>query len=389
MSEDLKFADETSAPIPASNPWLVLVVDDDVEVHAVTRLALQDCMVEGRPLRLLNAHSAQAAKQLLRDFEDIGLILLDVVMESEHAGLELVRHVREVMGNTTVRIVLRTGQPGQAPARDVLGRYEIDDYRIKTELNFERLHVLVTTALRTYRMVGELAQKNLALSRSNQELEQFAYVASHDLQTPLRGIISFTQLLATRYDKVLDDEAREYMQFIVSGGRDMQRLINDLLQYSRVGHSHADFAPVDLNQVLAKAVGALAAATAARAAEITVLPMPTVFANAVQMEQLFRNLFDNALKFQPQEKPWIKVTATTAGQRWRIVVEDGGIGIAAAYLDQIFEVFVRLHSQEEYPGTGVGLAICRKIARLHGGDLQVESTPGTGTRMIVTLPLAG
>ncbi|MDP3856613.1 MAG: ATP-binding protein [Stagnimonas sp.] len=390
MSDALRFAEEPEPTPSPARPWPVLVVDDDAEVLAVTRLALQDCLVEGRPLELLEASSGRAARAVLEARGDIGLILLDVVMESEHAGLELVQHVREVLGNSLVRIVLRTGQPGEAPAREVLQRYQIDDYRTKTELNFERLVVLVTAALRTYGALTELARKNIELKRSNQELERFAYVASHDLQTPLRGIVSFTHLLAQRYQHLFDAQAREYMDFIVHGGHELQRLIDDLLAFSRLGRGDGELSPVDLQQVFGHVLGTLEPVIAQRQARIEAEPLPVVLGRAQQLEQLFRNLIDNGLKFQPGERPWVRIRSTCKDRHCELAFEDGGIGIAAEHQAQIFEVFTRLHTQDAYPGSGVGLAICRKIALLHGAELQVESAPGQGTRMILgPLALAG
>lgn len=382
MSEQLHYAEEAPAE-SGGPPWPVLVVDDDAEVVAVTRLALRDCIVDGRPLELLATESASEARRILQTRPDIGLILLDVVMESEHAGLELVQYIREELGNRLVRIVLRTGQPGEAPARDLLRRYQIDDYRTKTELNFERLQVLVTAALRTYGAFTALAARNLELQRSNQELERFAYVASHDLQTPLRGIVSFTALLSRRYQSLFDQEGKEYLNFIVRGGHDLQRLIDDLLAFSRLGRDGSEQAPVDLNSVLGHAMDTLSTAIAAREARITAPHLPTVLGNAGQLEQLFRNLIDNGLKFQPGAHPWLRIDSRCDDGRCELWFEDGGIGIAPEHQEQIFEAFTRLHTQDAYPGTGIGLAICRKIAQQHGAELRVESETGRGTRMIL------
>lgn len=383
MSDALHFAEELASNTQHLPPWPVLVVDDDGEVHAVTRLALQQCIVEGRSLELISAHSAAEAEEIMRQRDDIALILLDVVMESEHAGLELVHYIREVRKAQHVRVVLRTGQPGQAPAREVMRRYQIDDYRTKTELNFERLHILVASALRTYRALTELA-------RSNRELERFAYIASHDLQTPLRGIVSFTQLLAQRYQPLLDAAGREYVDFIVQGGRDLQRLIQDLLAYARVRRDATPHQSVNLNTVLQQVLAEHASVIASRKAEVQVGELPMVHGDAQQLAQLFRNLIDNALKFQPGPKPWVRVEATADADphRWRLAVRDGGIGIAVEHQTQIFDVFVRLHTQDEYPGSGMGLALCAQIVRMHGGTMEVESAVGAGTTMRFTLPRA-
>ncbi|HVT35168.1 MAG TPA: histidine kinase dimerization/phospho-acceptor domain-containing protein, partial [Nevskiaceae bacterium] len=237
---------------PDAPPWLVLVVDDDAEVHAVTRLALSAFEFAGRPVRILEAHSAAEARTRLAQHTDIALILLDVVMETEHAGLDLVRYIRDELKNSIVRIVLRTGQPGQAPPLDVVVRYEIDDYRSKTEMTFERLNISTLTALRAYRLLQQMEQRQRELAQSNQDLERFAYVASHDLQAPLRSVAGFAQILQKRYTMALDSEGRELLDFVMRGTSDMQALINDLLQLSRVGRSSAARGLVNLNQVLSK-----------------------------------------------------------------------------------------------------------------------------------------
>lgn len=370
--------------------WRILVVDDDPEVLAVTRLCLRDFRFADRAVVLLDADSAAAARAILDATPDIALILLDVVMETEHAGLELVRYVREGLDNPAVRIVLRTGQPGQAPAMEVADRYQIDDYRTKTELTFERLRVLVTTALRTYSLVRQLESRSRALAEHASELERFSYVASHDMQTPLANIARLVQLLQRRLASVLDDRQRELMDLLVSSTHDLQQLISDLLALARVGREHIDrSAPVDLNQTLRHIVGSMQVLIEDRQVTLEVGPLPVVQGHAVLLEQLLRNLIDNAIKFQPQARPQVFVSGHETPEGWEIRVQDAGIGIDAEHLQRIFEPFQRLHTREAFPGSGVGLAICRRVARLHGGTIVAESRPGEGTTMVVRLTRHG
>lgn len=175
MSDTLAFAPERARPEASGTPWQVLVVDDDPEVHAVTRLMLENCEFAGRRLTLLHAHSAAEARTRLGEHPGIALVLLDVVMETEHAGLDVARHIRQELGNHAIRIVLRTGQPGQTPVQQVVAEYDIDDYLPKSELRFQRLHILATTTLRTYALLRELEAKQAELRRSNEELERFAF----------------------------------------------------------------------------------------------------------------------------------------------------------------------------------------------------------------------
>ncbi|MCC2655731.1 MAG: response regulator receiver Signal transduction histidine kinase [Panacagrimonas sp.] len=374
----------------AAEPWQILVVDDDPEVLAVTRLCLRDFRFANRPVVLLDADSAAAARAVLARVPDIALILLDVVMETEHAGLDLVRYVRENLENAAVRIVLRTGQPGQAPAMEVAERYQIDDYRTKTELTFERLQVLVTTALRTYGLVRQLESRSRALAEHASELERFSYVASHDMQTPLANIARLVQLLERRLADILTDRQRELMELLVSSTHDLQQLISDLLALARIGREEIDrSAPVDLNRTLERILGSMQVLIDDRRVRIEVGPLPVVEGHAVLLEQLLRNLIDNAIKFQPQAQPYVNITGRETTEGWEVRVQDAGIGIDAEHLQRIFEPFQRLHTREAFPGSGVGLAICRRVARMHGGTIVAESSPGQGTTMVVRLARHG
>lgn len=383
----LTLAADAAPARDAPEPWQVLVVDDDPEVRAVTHLSLQEFRFEGRSARIHDAGSLEAAKRQLAEIPDIALILLDVVMETEHAGLDLVRYVRDQLDNHAIRIVLRTGQPGQAPALQVAERYEIDDYRLKTELTFERLQVLVTTALRSYGRARQLEARSQALAEHVSELERFNYVASHDMQTPLANIARLVQLLQVRLAGNLNERQRELMDLLVSSTRDLQRLIDDLLALARVGRGQCSLTDlVDLDRTMGRVAKQLRSLLDERAVRLEYSSLPVVVGNEVLLEQLLRNLIGNAIKFQPGEHPYVGVKVTETDRGWELRVVDSGIGIEAEYLERIFEPFHRLHTHEQFPGSGVGLAICRRVARLHGGDIRAESVPGQGTTMIVTLP---
>ncbi|MEN6341853.1 MAG: ATP-binding protein [Methanospirillum sp.] len=226
------------------------------------------------------------------------------------------------------------------------------------------------------------------LERSNEELQRFAYVASHDLQEPLRSIISFSQLLERRYKGKLDPDADDSIGFIVDGGNRMQALITDLLTVSRVTTTAAPIVETDAGEVVAGVVCDLADAIATATATITVGPMPPVMADAAQLEQVFANLIGNAIKYRrPRVPPRIAVFAR-AGPMVEFAVRDNGIGIEAEYFDRIFEMFRRLHTHDEYEGTGIGLAVVKRIVDRHGGTVRVESVPGEGTTFFFTLPAA-
>jgi len=237
------------------------------------------------------------------------------------------------------------------------------------------------------RTAARLAQQTAELRRSNEELQQFAYVASHDLQEPLRMVASYTQLLARRYRGKLDADADEFIEYAVDGARRMQALINDLLAYSRVGTRGQEFEPTDANAVFDQVVTDLGAAIEEAQAVVTRDDLPTVVVDPSQFGQLLQNLLSNAIKFRGERPPRVHVSARLEDDAWLFSVSDNGIGIAPEYTDRIFVIFQRLHSRAQYPGTGIGLAICKKIVERHGGRIWVESTPGEGSTFYFTLPL--
>jgi PAS domain S-box-containing protein len=235
----------------------------------------------------------------------------------------------------------------------------------------------------------ELARQAEELKRSNSELEQFAYVASHDLQEPLRMISSYTQLLMRRYGDRFDKEAKEFMDFVVDGSARMKQLIEDILAYSRIGTRGRELAPVESEAALKRALGSLRGSIEASGATVTHDPLPPVHADAVQLAQLFQNLIGNALKFKGPDAPLVRVSATQRADAWEFAVNDNGIGIDPEFFGRIFMVFQRLHGKGEYPGTGIGLAICKKVVDRHGGRIWVESWPGAGSTFYFTLPRKG
>jgi PAS domain S-box-containing protein len=240
------------------------------------------------------------------------------------------------------------------------------------------------------KLVEALAGRAAELARSNRELEQFSYIASHDLQEPLRMVGSYTQLLEQRYAAQLDDDAREFLRYAREGAARMRELIDALLAYSRIDTRAQPFQRVPMSQVLTIALANLRASIEQANAVVSVNgAMPEVEGDAVQLGQVVQNLIGNAIKFHGPNPPHIWVTAERRGPDWRFSVRDDGIGILPEYQDRIFVLFQRLHSREEYAGTGIGLSVCKKVVERHGGKLWVESTgvPGEGSTFLFTLPV--
>ncbi|MFC9286810.1 ATP-binding protein [Streptomyces sp. NPDC057052] len=257
--------------------------------------------------------------------------------------------------------------------------------RLSGEIDFMRRRLVRELAF-TEEARLRLDAQTADLQRSNAELEQFAYVASHDLQEPLRKVSSFTQLLQRRYGGRLDDRADQYIDYAVDGANRMQTLINDLLDFSRVGRVHHELQSVDLESVLEQTLSSLSVSIEETGASITHDPLPSLVADPTQMGMLWQNLIGNAVKFhRPDRTPEIHVSAAPEGALWRFAVTDNGIGIDPEYAEKVFVIFQRLHTREAYNGSGIGLAMCKKIVEFHGGTIGVDPDHHDGARITFTL----
>jgi len=334
------------------------------------------------------------------EFVQPDLILLDVMMP----GLDGFETCRRLKANEATRDIPVIFMTALADTGDKLTGFAVGavDYVTKP-LNGAEVLARIDTHLTLYALRQQLAAQNAqlqkeiaareetqaALQRSNTELEQLAYVASHDMQEPLRMVASYLQLVAQRYQGRLDADADEFIGYAVDGAKRMQALINDLLAYSRLGTKARPFEPTDCNAVVATALSHLRVAIADSGAAVTHDPLPTLMGDASQLLQLFQNLIANAVKFRGDAAPRVHVSAEPADGGWRFTVRDNGIGIAPEYFERIFVLFQRLHGRGAYPGTGIGLAICKKVVERHGGHIEVRSQPGEGSTFTFTLAAAG
>ena len=363
-----------SGALPARAPAGEGVEQQPGQVRVVRRVAL-----EGEPLGTLYiASDLHDVDEMLERFA--GLMLLVMLGSS---GLAL------VLSSGLQRGILDKVQRLSRAAHAVTLEH---DYAVRVEGDgrdeLGRLIEAVNAMLHQIQLRdAELEAQARELARSNADLEQFAYVASHDLQEPLRVINSYTQLLGSRYTELFDERARKYMEFVTDSATHMQQLIEDLLAYSRLGR---DWQPTDVraDEALDQALRNLRASLDEAHAQVEREPLPVVRANATYLTQLFQNLLSNAIKFRAEAAPVIQVGAVRTAEGWQFHVKDNGIGIAGDYHQKIFALFKRLHPRSRYPGTGIGLGFCQKIVKLHGGRMWLSSAAGEGSTFYFTIPEA-
>lgn len=309
--------------------------------------------------------------------------LFEPMLDLDHPG----QRVRRVIEHVT------RADPAQLKAAvDVSARPSGAESR-RFELRFATLPNDTFAALAidsTERSARErdLRQRVRGLEQSNADLEQFASIASHDLREPLRMVVSYTQLLSERYRGKLDDKADKFISYAVQGATRMQRLIDDLLAYSRLENPGRPSLPTQTADALRDSLSDMRATIQDAGAQINYGPLPMVLVDPVQLTQLFQNLIHNAIKFRREEPPEIEVSAESEGGMWRISIRDNGIGIEKRFHDRIFQMFQRLHERSKYEGNGIGLATARKIVERHGGTIALSSTPGHGSTFSFTLPAA-
>jgi signal transduction histidine kinase len=283
-----------------------------------------------------------------------------------------------------IPVILVTGALGELTAVECI-KQGAADYVLKDQM--ARLPESVRRAMREKKLREDHQQGQLELARSNRDLEQFAYVASHDLQEPLRMVATYTQLLSERYRGKLDENADKYIHYAVDGALRMQKLVQDLLAFSRVGRQGTAARSTDCNLVIQAALQNLEAALQESGAVVKADPLPVVIADGAQLTQVFQNLIGNAIKFRGPGAPTIQISAEGKDKEWTFSVKDNGIGIAPDQAENVFVIFRRLHTREEYSGNGIGLSICKKIIEHHGGRIWFESEPGHGSNFKFTLPV--
>lgn len=366
----------SSNPRQEVQPLRVLFVEDQPADVELAQRALREHGFD------VQSCAVQDAEQFLIEIrKGIYEIVLADYNLPQWNGMEVVSLLRRE--GLDVPVILVSGALGETRAVDCL-KDGAADYVLKE--NLTRLPESVRQALREKKLREDNKRTVEELARSNRELEQFAYVASHDLQEPLRMIASYTQLIAERYRGKLDEKADRYIHYAVDGATRMQRLIDDLLTFSRVGRLGLVLQNADCNAAIETACQNLENAIREAQAKVEHDRLPVIVADGRLLVQLFQNLISNSIKFHGAQVPHIQISAEKQKREWVFAVTDNGIGIAPEHAQSIFGIFKRLHTHDEYPGSGIGLSICKKIVEQHGGRIWVESALGQGATFRFVLP---
>ena len=316
---------------------------------------------------------------------------LIVVIVGYMLSLSISRPIRSLT-ELVDKLALDSDDPGDNPinaSKDEVGQLAraFQDMTKRLKVTTVSRNELALEVAQRRQAEEQLERHAQELGRSNEELQQFAYVAAHQLQQPLRTVASYTQLLSRRYQGKLDSAADEFIDYAVDGASHMKTLLDDLLRYSQIGQLHLDFQATDCEVVLGRALATLRTTLEDTGGVVTHDPLPSVMAAGSQLGQVFQNLIGNALKYWSDQPPGVHVAARQIDGNWQFSIKDNGIGIDPQYADRIFTIFQRLHKREEYSGTGIGLAICKKIVERHGGQIWVESAVGKGSTFFFTIPV--
>lgn len=375
--------------------WKVMIVDDSEDVHSITKLVLADFEFENKSLEFISAYSGQEAIDLITQYPETELLLLDVVMEDDDAGMRVVKYIREVLKNNIVRIILRTGQPGVSPPRSVMANYEINDYQEKAALTEERLYTTITSCLRSCRDLVELRDAKIAAEAATQAKSIFLSNMSHELRTPLNAIMGYSFLLSEGTADIDPDEMTLIFNSIYQAGEHLNQVFSNILDVSQSasGTLNTQYEDMDasalVNRVVALVTNAIENSKNTLVVSCSAITQ-TLRSDSKMIERAIYQILTNAIKFT--ENGAIKVTASTFEQddrTWlRVAVSDNGLGIPQAEQSNIFDMFYQVgkSTTRKYGGCGLGLTLAKYYCETQGGSISVISDLGKGSTFVLLVP---
>lgn len=417
VSEELEHApvcqesDANKTKLDPAQPkkWKVLVVDDDDDIHVVTRLALKRFNISESGIELIHAYTAQEARDLLLKHPDIAIILLDVVMETPTAGLELANYIRNDLGNNQIRIILRTGQPGYAPENKVIKNYAIDNYELKTELTSDKLFNLLLASARTYEAMEtleyrsrqlelkvnqrthQLAKRTRELEEANATKDKFFSLIAHDLKNPLSSLMMGSQALSEGYQNYTPDEIRQLSGSMFQSVSHLHKLLENLLEWARAQTGSIKYEPETISlQFIVMEMTMFFAQTVANKQICLKTQVPEtheVYADPNMIRTILRNVVSNAIKFSLPNTE-IHLKSNLQSKFVELSIKDHGVGIPQKHIHELFRIDTNYHTEgtAKEKGTGLGLVLCKEFVQLNHGKIHIHSQQDQGTTVYITLP---
>ena len=394
LSPERSLADALRPPAtdrssPSLPPWKLLVVDDEPEVHSVTRLALSDFRFAGRGLDFISAYSGKEAKTILANDPEIAVMLLDVVMETDDAGLQVIQYLRHTVGNHFLRVILRTGHPGMAPERRVIRTYDINDYRAKTELTQDRMFSLMYTSLAAYQRLSRLAHSQRVMQCLVDEYRSVLERIATRLAAPTAALLRDSKAVREATQQPEGQTERHALQDIERQCARIQSAVAALGELGDLAATEEVPQVFNAEEAAQEALARLQPLVRERGARIRLDSLPALHGYRPLFIELLERLLANAIEHQSGQTPEVELSIQARGRDWQFSVADRGPGVPVDRAEDIFQAFARIDEDEKVASVGMGLAVCRKIVAMHGGKLWYAPRPGGGALFHFTIPAAG